>query len=41
MGAAFALYLLCAFALMLFAVLRLNGWKRAHPLEPPASPIWK
>jgi len=40
-GAAFALYLAIAFGLMLFAVLRLNAWKRAHPWEPPPSLIWK
>lgn len=40
-GAAFALYLLIALGLMLFAVLRLNAWKRAHPWQPPPSPIWK
>jgi hypothetical protein len=40
-GAAFALYLLIALGMMLFAVLRLNAWKRAHPWEPPPSPIWK
>jgi hypothetical protein len=41
MGAAFALYLVVALGLMLFAVLRLNAWKRAHPWEPPPSPTWK
>jgi hypothetical protein len=40
-GAAFALYLVVAVGLMLFAVLQLNAWKRAHPWEPPPSPVWK
>jgi hypothetical protein len=40
-GAAFAVYLLIALGLMLFAVLRLHAWKQAHPWEPPPSPIWK
>ena len=39
-GAAFAVYLVIALGLMLFAVLRLNAWKRAHPWEPPPSPTW-
>jgi hypothetical protein len=37
LGAAFALYLATVLGLMLFAVLRLNAWKRAHPWEPPPS----
>ena len=41
LGAAFALYLVIALGLMLFAVLRLNAWKRAHPWEPPPSHTWK
>jgi len=36
-GAAFAIYLAAALGLMLFAVLRLNAWKRAHPWTPPPS----
>jgi hypothetical protein len=36
-GGAFALYLAAALGLMLFAVLKLNAWKRAHPWEPPPS----
>ena len=40
-GTAFALYLAAALRLMLFAVLRLNAWKRAHPWEPPPSRHWK
>jgi dihydrodipicolinate synthase/N-acetylneuraminate lyase len=40
-GAAFAVYLLVAFGLTAFAVLRLRAWKRDHPWEPPPSPIWK
>jgi hypothetical protein len=34
-GGGFALYLAAALELMLFAVLRLNAWRRAHPWEPP------
>jgi hypothetical protein len=40
-GTAFALYLAIALGLMLFAVLRLNAWKRAHPWEPPPRRAWK
>jgi hypothetical protein len=40
-GVAFAVYLVIALGLMLFAVLRLNAWKRAHPWEPPPSLRWK
>lgn len=35
-GAAFALYMVTVFGLSLFAVLRLNAWRRAHPWEPPS-----
>jgi hypothetical protein len=35
-GAAFALYLVTCVGLMLFATLRLNAWKRAHPWAPPS-----
>ncbi len=37
--AVFAVYLVVTLGLMLFAVLRLNAWKKAHPWEPPASPF--
>jgi hypothetical protein len=41
MVAAFALYLVAVGGLMLFGVLRLNAWKRAHPWEPPSpGPSW-
>ena len=40
-GTAFALYIATALGLMLFAVLRLNAWKRAHPWAPPPSRSWK
>ena len=40
-GAALALYLAAALGLMLFAVLRLNAWKRAHPWAPPPRRGWK
>jgi hypothetical protein len=40
-GAASALYLMAVLGLMLFAVLRLNAWKRAHPWTPPPSRAWK
>jgi hypothetical protein len=36
-GAGFAVYLAAALGLMLFAVLRLNAWKRTHPWSPPPS----
>ena len=36
-GAAFAVYLVATGGLMLFGVLRLNAWKRAHPWTPPPS----
>jgi hypothetical protein len=36
MGAALGLYLLVVGGLGLFAVLRLNAWKRAHPWSPPS-----
>lgn len=32
----FWLYLAAAFGLMVFAMLRLNAWQRAHPWTPPA-----
>ena len=32
---AFGLYLLLAAGLMIFALLRLNAWKRSHPWTPP------
>jgi hypothetical protein len=32
----FGLYLAAAFALMGYAVLRLNAWKRANPWTPPS-----
>jgi hypothetical protein len=35
MGGALALYGLTVGGLMLFGVMRLNAWKRAHPWEPP------
>lgn len=34
MGAAMALYVVTLGGLMLFGVLRLNAWKRAHPWAP-------
>jgi len=38
---AFGAYLAAVFGLMVFAVLRLNAWKRAHPWTPPSgSPSW-
>jgi hypothetical protein len=40
-GTAFALYVATALSLMLFAVLRLNAWKRAHPWAPPSRRGWK
>lgn len=36
-GAAFALYLAVVAGLMIFAVLRLRAWRRAHPWAAPAS----
>ena len=41
MGTVFALYLVAMLGLMLFAVLRLNAWKRAHPWTPPPRRVWK
>ena len=35
-GTAFAGYLVIAIGLMLFSILRLNAWRRAHPWAPPA-----
>jgi len=35
-GADLALYFEILAGLALFAVLRLNAWKRAHPWEPPS-----
>jgi len=35
-GAAFAIYLVVTGGLMVFGVLRLNAWKRAHPWAPPS-----
>ncbi len=40
-GTALALCLAAALGLMLFAVLRLNAWKRAHPWAPPPRRAWK
>jgi len=40
-GTAFALYLAIMLGLTLFAVLRFNAWKRAHPWEPPPRRVWK
>jgi hypothetical protein len=40
-GIGFALYLVAALGLMLFAVLQLNAWKQAHPWEPPPSLPWR
>lgn len=37
MGAALVLYAVALGGLMLFGVIRLDGWKRAHPWEPPPS----
>jgi ABC-type uncharacterized transport system permease subunit len=35
-AAGLGLYLAAALALMGFAVLRLNAWRRAHPWTPPS-----
>jgi hypothetical protein len=35
---AFAIYLAVAGGLMLFSVVRLNAWKRAHAWTPPTAP---
>jgi hypothetical protein len=40
-GVGMALYLAAMLGLMLFAILRLNAWRRAHPWEPPPSLHWK
>jgi hypothetical protein len=34
---AFVTYLAMACGLMLFSVLRLNAWQRAHPWAPPSQ----
>lgn len=41
MARVFTLYGVACGGLMLFAVLRLRAWKRAHPWEPPPSrSVW-
>jgi hypothetical protein len=37
MGGAMALYLALIGGSMVFAMLRLNAWKRAHPWSPPVA----
>jgi hypothetical protein len=37
-GSALALYLAAGLGLTLWAALRLNAWKRAHPWSPPPAP---
>jgi len=36
----FALYLAVAGGLMLFSVIRLNAWRRAHAWTPPTTPTF-
>ena len=38
MAVALALYLAAGLGLSVFAALRLNAWKRAHPWSPPPHP---